>query len=216
MDQQIFTLRVISAWRLGGRKGPPCWNLWGQKAVSKSFQGHHLFRHESRRSGAMKVMFLAFKTRPCPTTTWTLQSTRMSHMTRQHPLTVVPLLRGPLCCICNHDDARNYPEFQILSDNRNYPKSMMSEMSWNAASSNHSIFQTAYLSVHGSSLWHFLEILRDLLFFPGATGLSHPRGPKVAQLAPRTLPCFRRLLWAWGALILCLDADWKVSGCKVK
>ena len=36
--------------------------------------------------GEMKVMFLAFKTRPCPTTTWTLQSTLMSHMTPQHPL----------------------------------------------------------------------------------------------------------------------------------
>ena len=49
--------------------------------------GHHLFSHESRRFGAMKVMFLAFKTRPCPTAT--LQSARMSHMTPQHSLSTL-------------------------------------------------------------------------------------------------------------------------------
>lgn len=60
----------------------------GISGVKRQFpnhsNGHHLFRHESRRSRTMKVMLLAFKTRPCPTTT--LQSTRMSQMTPQRAL----------------------------------------------------------------------------------------------------------------------------------
>ena len=95
----------------------------GISGVKRQFpnhsNGHHLFRHESRRSGAMKVMFLAYKTRPCPTTT--LQSTRMSHMTPQHPLST--FAQGghfvAFAIMMMHATIPYYPEIQILFDSRN-------------------------------------------------------------------------------------------------